>query len=70
MRIRLLRTHIVDGKTYPPGRVINIPDSAARWCIEQGVGVLADAPAPDAPQPISPEATDAGEPANQPEPES
>ena len=36
-RVRLLRSHIVNGTTYPPGKVLNLPADVVEDLIEAKV---------------------------------
>lgn len=36
-RVRLLRSHIVNGTTYPPGKVLDLPADVVEFLIEAKV---------------------------------
>jgi hypothetical protein len=63
IRVRLLREHIVNARTFKAGMVVNLPAPSAQFVVNLGVGVLADPlPSVAAPEP----ATEPSEPESTP----
>ena len=62
IRVRLLREHIINARTFKAGMVVNLPARSAQFVVDLGVGELADplptvaAPEPAA-EPSEPEST-------------
>ena len=58
-RIELLHTHTHRNAVYPPGSVITVDETTARWLIERGIGKpVAESEGtapPEAPSPVTPD---------------
>ncbi|MBE7502732.1 MAG: hypothetical protein HS113_21100 [Verrucomicrobiales bacterium] len=55
IRVRLLRAHIINGQTFPAGRVVNLSAASAAIILDCRVGELADPkPSVAAPEPSLP----------------
>ncbi len=63
-RIALLHTHTHRNAVYPPGSLITVDETTARWLIERGIGkpvaesedtAAPQAAPPEAPSPVTPD---------------
>lgn len=64
IRVRLLREHIVNAQSFPPGRVITLPPDSATFVIAAGVAEALEPPS--APPPLPPEPVGQGTPNRNP----